>query len=65
MEQSEYGKKGQVLHESYILSTVQYGIRENPIGEGCGRTGKPLGANDHVSVLKIQHWRSIQYLSNL
>lgn len=44
MEQSEYGKKGQVLHESYILSTVQYGIQENPTGEGCGRTGKPLGA---------------------
>lgn len=44
MEQSEYGKKGQVLHESYILSTVQYGIRENSTGEGCGRTGKPLGA---------------------
>ena len=65
MEQSEYGKKGQVLHESYIW--VQYSMvyRKTQLEKAVEEQENLWEPNDHVSVLKIQHWRSMKYLSSL
>ena len=51
--------KGQVLQESQFPNTMEQGIQKTQLEKAKEEQESLWEKNDHVSVLKIQHWRSI------